>query len=131
MKKLNVVIEQGEDGFFAFVQEIDGCTAGGLTFLKVKSEIQRMIRLSIDTDDTLGNKYAKGYEIIFKYSLESVFSQFPELNIEVLAKQTGLKRSILKSIIDGSRMATEEEAESLNIAIQSLATRLQSLRLTR
>ena len=36
MKKLNVVIEQGTDGFFAYVAEIDGCTAGGQLFQRRK-----------------------------------------------------------------------------------------------
>ena len=131
MKKLNVVIEQGEDGFFAFVKEIDGCTSGGYTFSETKSNIQEMIQLALVEDGKLSVKYADGYDVIFKLSLESIFRQFPELNIEGLARQAGIKLSILKSITEGTRMATEDEAESINKAIQSLARRLQSIRLTR
>ncbi len=131
MKKLNVIIEQGEDGFFAFVEEIEGCTAGGFTFSETKSNILQMIRIAIEEDSTLKIKFSNGYDVIFKLSLESVFNQFPELNIEGLAKQSGLKVSVLKSITEGSRMATEDEAEAINKAIQSLASRLQSIRLTR
>ncbi|MEO6132902.1 MAG: hypothetical protein ABIQ02_13715 [Saprospiraceae bacterium] len=131
MKKLNVTIEQSEDAFFAFVNEIDGCTAGGFSFADVKTNIDRIIKLTLKEDKTLSNKYSEGYTIIYKFALESIFKQFPELNIDVFARQTGIKHSILKAIADGTRLASEEEKDSINKVIQSLATRLQSLRLTR
>lgn len=131
MKKLNVTIEQGEDAFFAFVNEMDGCTAGGFSFSEVKTNIERMIKLVLKENKTLGSKYSKGYTVTYKYDLESIFEQFPELNIDAFARQTGLKHPILKAIADGSRLASEAEKDSIHKVIHSLANRLQSLRLTR
>lgn len=131
MKKLNVIIEQGADGFFAYVAEIDGCTSGGYTYSETKSNILSMIQVALNDDGALHAKYSKGYDVQFKISLEFVFKQFPELNIEGLAKETRIKQSVLKAIKDGTRMATEEEADTINIAIQALGRRLQAVRLTR
>jgi predicted RNase H-like HicB family nuclease len=131
MKKVNVIIEQGADGFFAYVAEIDGCTAGGFTFSEVKSNILSILQIALKEDRNLDIKYAKGYDVQFKISLEFVFNQFPELNIEGLAKESGIKQSALKAIKDGNRFATEDEADAINVAIQALGRRFQSVRLTR
>ena len=71
MKKLNVVIEQGEDAFFAYVEEIDGCTAGGYSYDEAKINIQQMIQLALTEDEALRIKYASGYDLIYKLSMES------------------------------------------------------------
>ncbi len=131
MKKINAIIEQGQDGFFAYIKEIDGCTAGGYTFQETKSNIQDILRIAIQEDKELTARYSKGYNVLFSLSLETLFKQLPEVNIEVLSKQTKIKSSVLKEFAQGTRMATEEEAELINNAILSLAHKLQSIRLTR
>ena len=32
METLNAIIEKGEDGYYAYVKQMDGCVAGGETY---------------------------------------------------------------------------------------------------
>jgi predicted RNase H-like HicB family nuclease len=130
MQILNAVIERNEDGFYAYVQQIDGCVAGGSSYGEVKKNLEEMINLFIEEDQTVQHKYAKGYKLKFEVSLDSVFDLLPEVNISQLAKLGKLNPGLLRQYVSGSKKASEKQAQRVMEAIEKLATKLNSISLT-
>lgn len=68
MKKaiITVIIERNADAFYAYVSEIDGCTAGGESFDEVKKNMEEILSLVMDEDDSVKDRYHNGYDLIFE-----------------------------------------------------------------
>lgn len=47
--KLNIVIEEDEDGFYAYCPELKGCQSQGDSFEEVQNNIQEAIELYLET----------------------------------------------------------------------------------
>lgn len=130
MQILNAVIERNEDGFYAYVQQIDGCVAGGSTYGEVKVNLEEMINLFIEEDPTVKTKYSNGYKLKFEVSLDSVFDLLPEVNISQLAKLGKLNPGLLRQYVSGSKKASEKQAQRVMDAIDKLAIKLNSITLS-
>jgi len=48
-RKVSVVIEKDEAGFFAFCQELEGCHTQGDTFEEIMSNIKEAVELYLET----------------------------------------------------------------------------------
>jgi len=130
MKTLNAIIERGEDSFYAYVEQIDGCVAGGVTYSEVKYNLEEMIRIFIDEDPSLTSKYANGFRLKFEVSLDSVFELLPEVNVSQLAKLGNLNPGLLRQYVSGSKKASESQAKRVMQAIDQLINKLSSISLT-
>jgi predicted RNase H-like HicB family nuclease len=130
MQTLNAIIERNEDGFYAYVQQIDGCVAGGSTYDEVKANLQEMIDLFIEEDSTVNPKLKEGYKLKFEVSLDSVFDLLPEVNITQLAKLGKLNPGLLRQYVSGTKKASEKQAQRVMEAIDKLANKLNSISLT-
>ena len=103
MKLLNAVIERGEDSFYAYIEGLDGCVAGGSTYSEVKQNLEEMINLFLIEDERLRETYVDGYELKFEVSLESVFELLPEINVSQLAKLGKLNPGLLRQYVSGKK----------------------------
>jgi len=130
MRTLNAVIERNEDGFYAYVEQIDGCVAGGMSYSEVKKNLEEMINMFIEEDPTVNQKYKDGYKLKFEVSLDSVFDLLPEINISQLAKLGKLNPGLLRQYVSGSKKASEKQAKRVMEAIDKLANKLNSISLT-
>ncbi|RMG28932.1 MAG: type II toxin-antitoxin system HicB family antitoxin [Bacteroidetes bacterium] len=130
METLNAVIERNEEGFYAYVEQIDGCVAGGSSYSEVKKNLEEMINLFIEEDPTLNKKYKNGYKLKFEVSLDSVFELLPEINISQLAKLGKLNPGLLRQYVSGSKKASEKQAQRVMEALGKLANKLNSISLT-
>lgn len=129
MNTLNVIIERNEDGFYAYVEQIDGCVAGGTTYDEVKSNLEEMINIYLEEEPELQSKYINGYKIKFEVSLQSVFDLIPEINISQLAKLGKLNPGLLRQYVSGSKKASEKQAQKVMEAIDKLINKLNSISL--
>lgn len=130
MKTLNAIIERNDDSFFAYVKQIDGCVAGGLTYNEVKDNLDQMIKTFLQEDSKLTGLYENGYTLEFEVNLESVFDLLPEINISQLAKLGQLNPGLLRQYVSGSKKASETQAKRVMTAIDKLATKLNSITLS-
>lgn len=130
MKTLNAIIERNEDGFYAYINQIEGCVAGGLTYQEVKHNLEEMIQMFLEEDQTLNSKYKDGFKVKFEVSLQSVFDLLPEINISQLAKLGKLNPGLLRQYVSGSKVASEAQARRVMEAIDKLANKLNSITLT-
>ncbi len=103
MKTLNAIIERGEDGFYAYIKQIDGCVAGGDTYSEVKENLEEMINLFLEEDKNLQSIYKDGFQLRFEVNLQSVFDLLPEINISQLAKLGQLNPGLLRQYVSGSK----------------------------
>lgn len=130
MKSINVIIERNEDAFFAYIPSIPGCTAGGLDYEEVKQNMHQVLDIFLLEDRDLKKRFVNGYTLRFMVDLESVFKLIPEINISILAEKANMNAALLRQYVSGSKKASEKQAEKVNRAIESLANKLHSLRLT-
>lgn len=130
MKTLNAIIERNDDSFFAYVKQMDGCVAGGLTYNEVKVNLEEMINTFLQEDSELKTIYQDGYKLKFEVNLESVFDLLPEINISQLAKLGKLNPGLLRQYVSGSKKASENQVKRVMNAIDKLATKLNSISLT-
>jgi predicted RNase H-like HicB family nuclease len=130
MKTLNAVIERNEDSFYAYVKQIDGCVAGGLTYNEVKENLEEMINLFFEEDPILKSEYKDGYKLKFEVNLESVFDLLPEVNVSQLAELGNLNAGLLRQYVSGSKKASEAQAKRVMMAIEKLVNKLNSISLT-
>lgn len=130
MKTLNAITEKGQDGFYAYVLEIDGCVAGGDTYEGVKQNLEEIIDLAIEEDIKLQKKYKDGFKLRFQVSLQSVFDLLPEINISQLAKLGQLNPGLLRQYVSGNKMASEAQTRKVMLAIDKLKNKLMSISLT-
>ena len=56
--KVSIIIEQDEDGFYAYAPELPGCHSQGATFMEADSNIREAIDLYLETlEPTERTKY--------------------------------------------------------------------------
>ena len=66
MKTITAIIERNEDSYFAYIDELEGCVAGGSNYTEVKSNLEEMLEICLEEDEELRNKYSKDYKIEFE-----------------------------------------------------------------
>jgi predicted RNase H-like HicB family nuclease len=130
MKTLIATIEKNEDAYFAYINEIEGCVAGGENFEEVKLNLDEILQICIDEDEELQTKYSKGYKTKFEVDLKSLFDLLPEINITQLAKLGGLNSGLLRQYVSGSKKASERQAMKVMLAIEKLALKLNAIRVS-
>src|SRR5690606_20177208 len=124
------VIQRNEDSFYAYATQIEGCVAGGSTYIEVKENLEEMIRLFFEEDLELQAQYKNGYNLKFEVDLESVFDLLPEINISKLATLGKLNPGLLRQYVSGGKKASESQAQRVMAAINQLANKLNSISLT-
>ncbi len=130
MKELVAVIEQNEDSYFAYIEEIDGCVAGGKNYNEVKSNLDDILNLMIKEEEEIRQLLKHGYKIKFEVNLESVFDLIPEINISQLAKTVRMNPGLLRQYVSGTKRASERQTDKVMKAIQLLSNKLNSISLT-
>lgn len=130
MKELIAVIERNEDSYFAYIEEIDGCVAGGINYNEVKSNLDDILNLMIREEEEVRQLLKNGYIIKFEVNLESVFDLIPEINISQLAKTGRMNPGLLRQYVSGTKRASERQTEKVMKTIQLLSAKLNSISLT-
>jgi predicted RNase H-like HicB family nuclease len=130
MKKLTAIIERNEDSFFAYVQEIGGCVAGGSSYEEVKANLEEIINEFRDEDEEISNKLDKGFKIKYEVDLESVFNLIPEVNITQLANLIKMNPGLLRQYVSGTKKASETQTNKVMKGIRMLTEKLKSIQLT-
>lgn len=130
MKILTAIIERNEDAFFAYINEIEGCVAGGENYEEVKTNLEQIISEFREEDIEIGKQLEKGYNIKYEVDLESVFNLIPEVNITQLAKLIKMNPGLLRQYVSGSKKASEKQTNKVMEGIRRLTEKLKSLQIT-
>ena len=130
MKILTAIIERNEDAFFVYINEIEGCVAGGENYEEVKTNLEQIIREFREEDIEIGKQLEKGYNIKYEVDLESVFNLIPEVNITQLAKLIKMNPGLLRQYVSGSKKASEKQTNKVMEGIRRLTEKLKSLQIT-
>jgi len=131
MKILTAIIERNEDAFFAYINEIEGCVAGGENYEEVKTNLEQIISEFREEDIEIGKQLEKGYNIKYEVDLESVFNLIPEVNITQLAKLIKMNPGLLRQYVSGSKKASEKQTNKVMEGIRRLTDKLKSLQITK
>ena len=131
MKTLTAIIERNEDAFFAYINEIEGCVAGGENYEEVKTNLEQIISEFREEDIEIGKQLEKGYNIKYQVDLESVFNLIPEVNITQLAKLIKMNPGLLRQYVSGSKKASEKQTNKVMEGIRRLTDKLRPLQMTK
>jgi predicted RNase H-like HicB family nuclease len=130
MKTLRAIIERNEDSFFAYIEDLEGCVAGGKNYEEVKSNLEEIIREFREEDDEVENLLKKGYTVKYEVNLESVFKLIPEVNITQLAHLIKMNPGLLRQYVSGTKKASERQTKKVMEGIRILTDKLKSIQLT-
>ena len=130
MKKLTAIIERNEDSFFAHVEELEGCVAGGTSYEEVKANLEEIINEFRVEDEEISSQLEKGYTIKYEVDLESVFNLIPEVNITQLANLIKMNPGLLRQYVSGTKTASEKQTNKVMEGIRMLTEKLKSIQLT-
>lgn len=130
MKKLTAIIEKNEDSFFAYLDELEGCVAGGTSYEEVKSNLEEIINEFREEDVNIGILLRKGYRIKYEVDLESVFKLIPEVNITQLANLINMNPGLLRQYVSGTKKASETQTKKVMVGLRILTEKLKSIQLT-
>lgn len=129
MKTLTAIIERNEDAFYAYINEIDGCVAGGVNYEEVKLNLEHIIQECRAEDEEVNKQLERGYNIKYTVDLESVFTLIPEVNITQLARLIKMNPGLLRQYVSGSKKATENQTKKVMEGIKRLSDKLKSLQI--
>ncbi|MBK8501308.1 MAG: type II toxin-antitoxin system HicB family antitoxin [Saprospiraceae bacterium] len=129
MKKLAAIIERNEDSFFAYVEEIEGCVAGGASYEEVKVNLEEIINEFKDEDEAINKQLNRGYTIKYEVDLESVFNLIPEVNITQFANLIKMNPGLLRQYVSGTKKASEKQTNKVMEGIRLLTDKLKSIQL--
>lgn len=126
MKKLTAIIERNEDAFFAYVKEIEGCTAGGYSYEEVKENLEEMIQIFLEEDPELHSNYKNGYKLTFVSDIQSAFKLLSEINMSAIANISNINPSLLRQYATGKKPISEKQLKKVHYGLSEVIKKLES-----
>lgn len=114
MKKITVIVEKADDGYFGRINYKDDLIIDEADTLEILSKnIIKLLKKnhSVDVD---------GLQIEFKYDLSTLFEKFSYLKISNVAEMAGINSSLLRSYVSGIKHASATQAKKIEETIHKL-----------
>lgn len=124
MKKLTLIIEKAEEGFWGRVEYDDNLITEEAPSVAALEE--SMHKLLFDFHQVPVGSVAFEY----KYDLTELFDKFKEINVTKLADRAGLNQSLLRQYVSGAKYPSLEQAKKIEMAIHQLGHDLIKVQLT-
>jgi len=125
MKK-DVIIEPTQDGYWAYIPELEGCTSFGETFEEVKKNIAEAVELHVEYSDEKID--VSDLKFNFKMDVRYFFEHYP-VTISGIAKYSGINRSLLNQYSKGIKFPSEKQARRIQESIRNIGKELVAIRL--
>lgn len=130
MSKILVIVEKGKDGsFWCYTEEgINGktlLTSTGSTVEEAKRDLMNCYE-EAKQDAMENGETLPEVEFVYKYDLQSFFNYFSFLNMNEIARRTGINASLLRQYKGGFKKAGEKTYERLSSCIGEITKELQA-----
>lgn len=114
MKKITVIVEKADEGFFGRILYKDDLILDEASNLDALGKsIRKLMKRNhgVDTDSI---------QIEYKYDLSALFEQFSYLKITTVAEKAGINASLLRSYVSGIKHASATQAKKIEDTIHQL-----------
>lgn len=134
MKTLTVIIEQTENNYSAYVQEVDGLIATGGSVDEIKRGIVESINVLIEeckeNGDIIPDELRGEYNLVFKMDVQSMLGFYAGIFTKAgLERITGINQKQLWHYASGKRKPRPEQTIKIESALHKLGEELISINL--
>lgn len=132
MKKIRIIIEKNDDGFWAHADNVVGITGGGSTVQECKEDVLASIETLKTLDGKNKFKYAEGeYEIIYKFDTESLLNYYGKIFTKAsFERLTGINQKQIQHYSTGLKKPRAAQVKKIEAALHNLGSELQALELS-
>jgi predicted RNase H-like HicB family nuclease len=131
MKKIKIIIERNEDGFWGYAENEKAIVGGGTTVQECKQDILDCIETLQDLNQE--NKPAfleKEYELIYKFDTASLLNYYKGIfTNSALERITGINQKQIPHYASGHRNPRAEQRMKIENALHTLGKELLAVEL--
>lgn len=131
MKKIRIIIERNEDGFWGYAENEKAIVGGGDTVQECKQDLLDCIETLKDLNTA--NKPAfleKEYELVYKFDTASLLSYYKGIfTNSALERITGINQKQIQHYASGHRNPRPEQRLKIENALHSLGKELLAVEL--
>lgn len=121
MKKITVIVEKADDGYFGRINYKDDLIVDEADTLETLSKnIIKNLKKHHGVD-------VNSLQIEFKYDLSTLFERFSYLKISNVAEMAGINSSLLRSYVSGIKHASATQAKKIEETIHKLGKDLMNV----
>lgn len=131
MKKILIIVERGNDGFYSVYSpntEFTVLNGQGATvenaISDMKQALQEIIESYNESDEELPAELSGNIEFEYKYDVASLFNHFDEINLSSFARKIGMNGSLLRKYKNGLAFASEKQCRKIEVGLHRLGESL-------
>jgi hypothetical protein len=121
MKKITVIVEKADSGFFGRLQYKDDLILIEASTVEVLGKkIKKVLEKNYDIN-------SENTQIEYVYDLSALFEKFSYLKITTVAEKAGINASLLRSYVSGIKHASATQAKKIETTIHQLGRDLMTV----
>ena len=129
MEKILVVVEKTESNYAAYIPELDGCVATGITVQEVKESLHEAVVFHLEgmKDDGLDipERFQGDYVFNYKMDIESFFEWFQGVLTKAgISKLTGMNQSLVSQYANGLKIPSKKQTSRIQTALHEFGEEL-------
>jgi predicted RNase H-like HicB family nuclease len=121
MKKLTIIVEQNEDGYWGQIKEYPNVFTGGVTLTELMSNAREAMDLYFEGSEEAPIRNLK-FEIVV--DLQEFFLINDFINITKLAERTGMNTSLLRQYAKGLKFPSLEQVARIEKTLKEIGAEL-------
>lgn len=129
VKKVLVIVEKSTDGYFWCYTEGPvggvGLNACGATVEEAKADLLECYS-EVKEDNRKNGVDTPNVEFEYKYDVQSFFNYFSFLNVNEIARRSGINESLLRQYVSGKKKAGEKTYKRLADCIRNITHEMQA-----
>jgi hypothetical protein len=131
MKKIRIIIEKNDDGFWAYAEGDVSITGGGESVEACKQDVLDCIDTLKDLDElNIPNYLKEDYELIFKFDTQSIFNYYKGIfTNSAFEKITGINQKQIQHYTTGHRKPKDITSKKIETALHKLGRELLAVEL--
>ena len=121
MKKLTIIIEQNDDGFWGQIKEYPAIFTSGENLTELRINAKEALELYLKEID--GEKIKNpGFELVV--DVQKFFEINDFINVSKLAERSGMNKSLLRQYSKGIKFPSVEQVKRIERTIREIGTEL-------
>lgn len=120
MKKLTIIVEQNQDGYWGQIKEYPNVFTSGETLTELLSNAQEAMDLYFEDSD----KPLKTLRFELVVDLQEFFAINDYINITKLAKRAGMNTSLLRQYAKGIKYPSLEQVAKIENTLKEIGSEL-------
>jgi len=131
MKKIRVIIEKNDGGYWAYAENKKGITGGGNSVQKCKQDVLDCIETMKSFDAKNRPLFLdKDYQLVYKFDTESLLNYYKDIFTNVaFEKLTGINQKQIQHYVTGLKKLRTAQSKKIEKALHTLGEELMAVEL--